>query len=210
MKHRQGILMFFCSCIPGCGQMYQGYMNRGLSLMLLFWGLIGASFFLYFEALLVLLFPLWLYCFFDSYNLRSRILDGASPKDELLFDLFALDAQKLSTLCRKRHSLIGWCLVLVGVWMIYDRLIRRLMEELIWRFEHLQWLYSLVVYDVPRLAVSLLIIALGVWFIRGPKRDVPEEDIPVFIPPAPEEPVTAPVETVTTPKEEQEEPHGEA
>ena len=43
------------------------------------------------------------------------------------------------------------------------------------------------------------IIALGVWFIRGPKKSAQTEDIPDFTPPVWE-----------APAEEQEEPHGEA
>ena len=35
---------------------------------------------------------------------------------------------------------------------------------------------------MPRLAVTIGIIALGVWFIRGPKAP-PADDIPAFTPP---------------------------
>ena len=48
------------------------------------------------------------------------------------------------------------------------------------------WLRSILVYDVPRLAVTVGIIALGVWFIRGPKKTVSEE-IPAFTPPSRED-----------------------
>ena len=34
MTHRNGFLLFISSCLSGCGQMYQGYMKRGLSLLL--------------------------------------------------------------------------------------------------------------------------------------------------------------------------------
>ena len=47
------------------------------------------------------------------------------------------------------------------------------------------WLDRILTYDVPRLAVTVGIIALGVWFIRGPKK---AEDIPAFTPPE-DEPV---------------------
>ena len=44
------------------------------------------------------------------------------------------------------------------------------------------WLHSILTYDVPRLAVTVGIIALGIWFIRGPKTP-PADDIPPFTPP---------------------------
>ena len=31
MRLIRGILFFCFSCIPGCGQMHQGYMKRGIS-----------------------------------------------------------------------------------------------------------------------------------------------------------------------------------
>ena len=186
MKERKkGLFLFVASCIPGCGQMYQGYMNRGLSLTLLFFGICVLMVFLQFEALLFLLFPVWLYAYFDSYNLRSRAENGAPEDDAFLFGLGEADSEKFSALLRKRHSLFGWLLVAAGVYMLYDRIVRRLVDFL-WQYEYLSWLYDLLVYDVPRLAASFAVIALGLWFIRGPKHAAPAEEIPVFIPPVAE------------------------
>ena len=36
MREKHGLMLFITSCLSGCGQMYQGYMKRGLSLLLLF------------------------------------------------------------------------------------------------------------------------------------------------------------------------------
>lgn len=182
MKHKRGLFLFVSSCIPGCGQMYQGYMKRGLSIMLVFWGILGLALFVNISALVVLLIPVWLCSYFDSYNLRARgDADIHAVDDDFLFGFSDMDSEKFSTLCRKRHSLIGWGLVIIGVWMLYDRLVRRLLGQLVWQFEWLNWLYELMVYDVPRLVLTVGIIALGLWFIRGPKK---AEDIPVFTPPA--------------------------
>ena len=67
-------------------------------------------------------------------------------------------------------------------------------------------------YGIPRLVVTILIIALGVWFIRGPKK-AKAEDIPPFTPPAPEPAPAEPVETVKAETAEQapeqEAPHGD-
>ena len=207
MKQRKkGLFLFVCSCIPGCGQMYQGYMKRGLSLMLLFWGLIAVTFFLNMEVLLFFLAPIWLYTYFDSYNLRSRMDQGGPEDDEFLFGLSDVDSEKFAALCRERHSLLGWLLVGLGVYMLYDRIIRRL-ASFLWEYEYLNWLYDLLVYDVPRLVVTFGIIALGLWFIRGPKKAAPPaEDIPIFTPPAAEAESAAEPEA---PQAAEEEAHGE-
>ena len=36
---KNGFLTFCCAFIPGAGQMYQGYMKRGLSLILIFFAI---------------------------------------------------------------------------------------------------------------------------------------------------------------------------
>ena len=220
-QKRRGLLLFLTSCIPGCGQMHQGYMKRGLSLMMVFWGIITITFFLNMEALLFVLCPTWLYAFFDSYNLHARLEDGTFPQDDdYLFSMPDLDAKRLDGLYRQRHTLIGWLLVALGVYMLYDRLIRRVLDALQYYFEVAGWLYSFLFYDVPRLIITFGIIALGVWFIRGPKKPVYEEDIPDFTPPVFEEAATPdpasavssdlPVTDPEAPEEEQEDSHGEA
>lgn len=165
MTPKHGLLFFITSCLSGCGQMYQGYMKRGLSLLLLFFVILAVSGFLGLAALAFFLPVVWLYAFFDSYNLRTQISAGAQPADDFLFDLSDLDSQRMAKLLRSRHSLIGWALILVGGWMLY----RMLLNRLGWLLgEWSYWLYDLL-YDLPRLVITILVIALGIWFIRGPK-----------------------------------------
>ena len=187
MRPKHGLLFFLSSCVPGCGQMHQGYMKRGVSILTAFCILFALAVFLEIGAVAVLMLPVWLYSFFDSYNLRARMLDGTAEPDAYLFGLSDMDSRKLAALCRKRHSLIGWALVAIGVYALYERLAGRVLSQLLWQIEGLDWLYSLLVYDLPRLAVTVLIIALGVWFIRGPRASAPD-DIPPFTPPAGETP----------------------
>ena len=170
MTPKNGFLLFITSCLSGCGQMYQGYMKRGLSLLLLFFVILAVSGFLGLAALAFFLPVVWLYAFFDSYNLRAQIAAGTQPADDFLFGLSDLDSQRMAKLLRSRHSLIGWALILVGGWMLY----RMLLNRLGWLLgEWSYWLYDLL-YDLPRLVITILVIALGIWFIRGPKARQPE------------------------------------
>ena len=58
MRELNGFWLFVSSCLPGCGQMYQGYMKRGASLLVLFWVTVGVSSILQLSALGVLIaFP---------------------------------------------------------------------------------------------------------------------------------------------------------
>lgn len=87
----------------------------------------------------------------------------------------------MALLCRKRHSLVGWGLVALGVCILYTT-VADWVVDFLGQFFDSWWLYSILLYDVPRLAVTIGIIALGIWFIRGPKAP-PAGDIPAFTPP---------------------------
>lgn len=190
MKRKHGLSLFVASCIPGCGQMHQGYMKRGASLLTAFCGVFALAVFLEVGALAVLMIPLWLYSFFDSYNLRAQTdEEAAANPDAYLFGLSDMDAEQMGVLLRKRHSVIGWGLVLVGLWLLWQRVADWLDDVFQFFFPGYSFYYQLH-YNVPRLLVTILIIALGVWFIRGPRK-AKGGDIPAFTPP-PSEPQRAP------------------
>lgn len=183
MKRKQGLFLFISACIPGCGQMHQGYMKRGLSLLLAFCGIFALAVWLNLGALTVLMLPVWLYAFFDTYNLRGQMDAGLAPADEFLFGLSDIDGEKMAALCRKRHSIIGWGLVALGAYTLWNMAAAWLFD-ILGQFFDTWWLHRILVYDIPRIIVSFLIIALGLWFLRGPRA---KEDIPVFTPPVEEE-----------------------
>lgn len=185
MNRKHGPLFFFSSCIPGCGQMHQGYMKRGMSLLMIFCGIFAIAILLEAGALTVLMLPVWLYAFFDSYNLRTQLDQSTAPEDAFLFGLSDMDSRQMSALLQKRHSLVGWGLVILGVYLFYTAVVDWV-TDLLAQFFDTWWIYNLLAYDVPRLAVTIGIIALGIWFIRGPKK-TPVEEIPVFTPPSQED-----------------------
>ncbi len=181
------LLHFIFSCVPGCGQMYQGYMKRGLSQCVMFFLGCGVVIFLQAEALMTLLAPLWLYTFFDSYNLRRCLREGYGPEDSYLFGLSDWDSHRLAELLNRRHSFLGWALVVMGVYSLYQLTARRLFSFLFRDFlPWMEWLYDLLVWDMPRILGSVLILGLGLWFIRGPKAHI-EDDEP-YTPPSSSEP----------------------
>ena len=180
-KSLRGLWHLFCACIPGCGQMSQGYMKRGISQMIIFSSLSFIAIFLEIGALAVLLLPLWAYSFFDSFNLRRHIREGMVPDDEFMFGMSEMDSRKLSQILNRRGSLIGWLLVVVGLYNLYQIFARNLLGGLREWFPWLDWLYHLLVWDAPRILGTVLIIALGLWFIKGPKS--PKDDGPSYTPP---------------------------
>ena len=211
MKRKHGFLLFLTSCIPGCGEMYQGYMKRGMSILTIFCGIFALAVLLEIGALAVLMLPVWLFSFFDSYNLRAQTEADATPADAYLFCLSDMDSRRMNDLLRKRHSLVGWGLVLLGVYVLFETVAGHLVN-IICEYLGEWWLYEIVMRDLPRLAVTVGIIALGVWFIRGPKK-AQVEDIPAFTPPeaetAQEEPTEKTAEEAEATENTQEDSHGD-
>ena len=179
MKPKHGFLLFVATCIPGCGQMYQGYMKRGFSLLLAFCAVLALALLLDLGELVLFLPLVWLYAFFDSYNLRGQLALDTAPPDAYLFGLSS-DKGRLSALFRRRHSLIGWALVALGVYMLYGMLIEQV--DMFFAGWFASRLYNLLHYGVPRAVITVLVILLGIWFIRGPKKPR-EDEVPNFTPP---------------------------
>lgn len=157
------------ACVPGCGQMCQGYMKRGISQTIIAAVLLFIAVFLEMGVLSVLIVPLCLYSFFDSFNLRRQIRDGLAPEDDFMFGMSEMDSRKLSQILSRRGSLIGWLLMVMGLYNLYRIFAQNILGGLADLFPSLNWLYHLLVWDAPRILGTVFIIALGLWFIKGPK-----------------------------------------
>ena len=80
MRRKHGLLLFIASCIPGCGEMYQGYMKRGLSLVLMAAAISMAAMLI--PPIAFALLVVFMYSFFDTFNLRAQISMGTAPEDD--------------------------------------------------------------------------------------------------------------------------------
>lgn len=81
---KNGILTLLFACIPGAGQMYQGYMKRGLSLITMFclFIILGSTTGL--DALVVGCIVVYMYSFFDTLNLRAQLAAEKATEDDYL------------------------------------------------------------------------------------------------------------------------------
>ena len=70
-KQKHGFLLFLASLIPGAGEMYMGFRKQGVSIMLLFWGVLAFGSITGIGWLIFFLPILWLYSFFNVHNLKS-------------------------------------------------------------------------------------------------------------------------------------------
>ena len=164
---KNGFLTLCFSFVPGAGQMYQGYMKRGLAHITAFVLLIALGAVL-FSPITVFAAVVYMYSFFDSLNLRAQLKLGNCPPDEYPVDLSQM--QGYAQLMVRRHNLVGWILVLLGVWGLYRNFIYPWVWNLADIFGYDNPVISAIrsiLNDLPTLAVSLVFVAVGVRMIRG-------------------------------------------
>ena len=151
-------------------------MKRGLTQVLLFVIplMIGGVFL---PVLMVLSAVVYMYSFFDSLNLHAQLRQGTAPADTFLFSWDG--GEDLARLVDRRHHLIGWTLVALGVAGLYQSFVRSWLCDLVnWAIGYdspVAQLLRGILYDVPGLAVGFVFIGLGLWLIKGGKKKRPAE-----------------------------------
>lgn len=180
---KNGLLTLLFAFIPGAGQMYQGYMKRGLSLMLMCC-VIGVLAML-FAPIALFLMLVFMYSFFDTLNLRAQIALGNAPADDYLVHLDPKD-KRLARLLLDSHKLVGWLLIAFGALIAYQNLIMNTLGDLVYRWGHSSPVFRalyLVMASLPDVVVCVVLIVCGVWLVKGPhpakkpdaSKDIPED-----------------------------------
>lgn len=166
---KNGILTFLFAFVPGAGQMYQGYMKRGLSLITLFFLCIMAGMLL--EPLVLTALIVWMYSFFDTFNLRAQFIAGTAPADDYLVHFNTKDA-RLTLFFRDSHKLVGWALIALGAMVAYQNIIMRVLGDVMWSWGQNSPFFRavyLMLDELPEVVVCVALIVCGLWLVRGPK-----------------------------------------
>ena len=182
---KNGILTLLFACIPGAGQMYQGYMKRGLSLITMFclFIILGSTTGL--DALVVGCIVVYMYSFFDTLNLRAQLAAEKAPEDDYLVHFNWHDA-RMTQFMGESHKLVGWLLIAFGALIAYQNLIMNIFGDLVYRWGHSSPVFRalyLVMDSLPDVVVCVVLIVCGVWLVKGPhpakkpdaSKDVPED-----------------------------------
>ena len=166
---KNGLLTLLFAFIPGAGQMYQGYMKRGLSLMLMCC-VIGVLAML-FAPIALFLMLVFMYSFFDTLNLRAQIALGNAPADDYLVHLDPKD-KRLARLLLDSHKLVGWCLIAIGALIAYEQIIMNTLGDILWRWGQKAPVWRaiyLVMDQLPEVVLCVALILCGIWLVRGPR-----------------------------------------
>lgn len=179
---KNGILTLLFACIPGAGQMYQGYMKRGLSLITMFclFIILGSTTGL--DALVVGCIVVYMYSFFDTLNLRAQLAAEKAPEDDYLVHFNWYDA-RMTQFMGESHKLVGWGLIALGAIVFYNNIIMRVLGDAMWRWGQDNPVFRaiyLMLDALPQIVVCVALIVCGMWLVRGPKnkkgKQPPEEE----------------------------------
>lgn len=167
-------LTFISSLIPGAGEMYMGFMKQGISIMVVFWGILLIATFFDFPALLYILPVVWFYSFFHTHNLYTM------PEEEFcaLEDDYIIQEKELGGLTKKFYNKAGaTVLIIVGIVMLWNVIENYVIDMLSWlvpEYEGLYW--SSALNKVPHLVISIFLIVLGIRMIKGKKKELEQEE----------------------------------
>lgn len=125
---KNGILTLLFAFIPGAGQMYQGYMKRGLSLVLMAAAISMAAMLI--PPIAFALLVVFMYSFFDTFNLRAQISMGTAPEDDYLVHFDPQD-KRLARMMMDSHKLVGWCLIAIGALIAYEQIIMNTLGDIL-------------------------------------------------------------------------------
>lgn len=173
-RKKNSFFTFIWSFMPGAAEMYMGFMKCGLSLMGLFLATLVIPMFCYWNgAFLLIAMLIWFYSFFHARNLAACTEETLqSMEDEFIWDSFT-DGSKT---CIGSPTLRKWgaaTLIVIGasmLWKNFKNVMANMIPEDSW---NMLW----PIFDkIPQIAISVLIIAIGIGLIVGKKREIRDEE----------------------------------
>lgn len=166
MTHRRSKFWnFFISFMPGAGQMYQGFLKRGTSLMSMFFAEIFIANIINIDWLLFGLPVIWFYAFFDSLNIND-ISDEEFSKLEDAF-LFTDSSTTFKVSKSKFRVPAAVILIMAGCYILLENIFY--MFRIIFGLDYDWWVTEIIFDYFPRFVFAGVIILAGLYLIKGKK-----------------------------------------
>ena len=172
---KNGFLTFIFACIPGAGQMYYGYMQRGLSIAMMLMLCVMAATVV--EPLLFLCLVIWMYSFFDTYDLIRHMAAGEPKEDSLLV---LGNYEEIKKLVPQHNRLVGWGLIGFGIWALYDLLIGNWVYKILTNVLGYGHAWD-IINGIPNLVVGGLLVFAGFKLLNmHPAKKNSDDELPPY------------------------------
>lgn len=170
IRKKNKFFTFIFSFVPGAGQMYMGFMKRGLSLMSYFILIISISVWLNIGPLMLIALIIWFYSFFDTQNLSSTPDDEFySLEDQYLIFPEILEGISYKKLQKKYRNILAVSLIIIGFTILWNNFYSILSSILPEYLRHL--LYN-IGYYLPQVIIGVAIMYFGIYLIKGKKHEL--------------------------------------
>lgn len=192
-RKKRGFWTFIFSLMPGAGEMYLGFMKRGVSTMLVFLGWLTFCGMSGFDVGVILAPVIWFYSFFTVHNLVS-LPDEEFYQQEDDYILIHMDRiVGIDQWERGKVKFLAAALIIIGIFTAAQQIWQMLWDILPgW----LQGEVGVIYYGLPKVVISLLLIALGIYLIRGKKKQLDRQAEVVYDMPQSEMQDESPVQAV--------------
>ncbi|MDD2627549.1 MAG: hypothetical protein PHR25_02535 [Clostridia bacterium] len=161
---------FIFSFIPGAGQMYQEYMKRGLSIMIIFGIFVVLTAMLATPIILVPIMVILAYSFFDTYNIRNMNEEKASLlKDDYIWNSNELIKTFEFKKNNNSRKIVGIALLSIGIYALLDSVLLSILRGF-----NIEWVNNLIYTFsryTPTIIVSLLAVYIGSKLISSSKEE---------------------------------------
>lgn len=170
IRKKNKFFTFIFSFVPGAGQMYMGFMKRGLSLMSYFILIISISVWLNIGPLMLIALIIWFYSFFDTQNLSSTPDDEFySLEDQYLIFPEILEGISYKKLQKKYRNILAVSLIIIGFTILWNNFYSILSSILPEYLRHV--LYN-IGYYLPQVIIGVAIMYFGIYLIKGKKHEL--------------------------------------
>lgn len=172
---KNAFLTFIFACIPGAGQMYYGYMKRGTSLLVYFCLFIMLGTII--SPLVVGVAVVYMFSFFDTYDLIRHMAAGEPKEDSLLV---LGNYGEIKKLVPQHNRLIGWGLVGFGVWALYETFISNWLYTLLCNLAGEGYAYDIIT-GIPNVVIAALLIFAGLKLLGlHPEKKNRDDELPPY------------------------------
>jgi len=165
-KRKNRFLNFWISLVPGAGQMYQGYIKRGISILTIFCGWIALCAFLGIDELLFFIPVIWFFGFFDALHTNSLTDEERMQQRDAFLFIEGLERVQIG----KFRIPVASVLIFIGVYLLARMLVDTLITIGIFSWD--SPFYWAVREGFPRTVLSLASILAGVYLIIGKKIEI--------------------------------------
>ncbi|MEG2348652.1 MAG: hypothetical protein RSB67_03290 [Clostridia bacterium] len=159
---KKNLFLTFCySLVPGAGQMYQGYMKRGLSIMSIFVALLAISFMISTPIFILALPIIFAYSFFDTFNIRNNV--DKDLKDEYLWKNVKTFDDLVSFKKTNKGKVIGISFIILGVYLMVNTVVLNLVS--MYNLEQVEMFVRLFLQYFPPVLIAISCVYIGIKLI---------------------------------------------